>query len=224
MIRLGCVAASILLLLFAARGQAQAPNEQPSLRGGQVVPDGPDLDRTAPLAVVSDLGSDPLLLVDYPWAIHEGASVEVRALPETEVDPSEIRPLGFAKDYLRGELATWVYRCHDQGADAPLSRTRSQNGYDFEIFAGRNHLGKPAACVAYVIEHERKKELVPAAAFCELSDWAVNEHLLYLTLPRKYFARPARLRVWMLRGNDQVWSKTVSWPGYPKGVAVEEEK
>lgn len=215
--RLAYLSAIAFMLLAVASAVAQPPAAGTDTRPKDVA--GPPMDRAARLKVVSDLGEEPLLVVDYPWAAHGKASIEIIAVPEGNVDPSEIRPIAFVRNHMRGPMTASIHHIQDRAAGVPLSKTRNSGDIDFEILGQRNALGKPAVTVAYWTvfgEAEKEKQTrLPSAVYCLLSNWAVNDHLLYLTLPREYFAEPATLRVWMMHRGRQIWGKTIDWPGYP---------
>jgi hypothetical protein len=52
------------------------------------------------------------------------------------------------------------------------------------------------------------------AAFVALESWSLDKNRLYLDLPKDFFAKPGKLRVWFMAGDRAMWSETVDWPGY----------
>ena len=161
---------------------------------------------------------EPILIIDYPWRRHARPSVEVRTLDDTEVGNSLIRPLFFVSDIMKGKVTTGVYHYQDLCEDVPQTATFAEGDIDFEILAQRNSLERPSVCVACRSEPVNSP---PEArvAFCLLDAWAVNERMLHLELPPEYFSQPGKIRVWLLRGKDIVWSETAAWPGTSEGVA-----
>jgi hypothetical protein len=54
-------------------------------------------------------------------------------------------------------------------------------------------------------------KLIHRSAFYRLESWAADSDTLMLDLPPEHFCRPGTLKVWLLRGDEVVWSETVPW-------------
>ena len=187
------------------------------------------------VSVITQHTGEPILVIKYPWKRHARPSVEVRVLEPSEVDSPLIRPLLFLHTVMKGNVTTAVYRCQDDSEDTSQTATFSKDGMDFEVFGARNSLGRPSVCVACQTATQRRRTAAEVAeesdsvvesfttspkpetraAFSLLDAWAVDERTLYLEPPAKYFPRPSKIRVWLLRHKDIVWTADVDWPGYP---------
>lgn len=194
------------------------------------------------VSIVKRPTGEPILVVKYPWKRHAHPSVEVRTLHPSEVQNPLIRPLFFAQDLMKGDVTTAIYHCQDNSDELQQTASFTKEGMDFEIFGARNSLGKPSVCVAcrpeakhgvletpggrnveefgsdlaaiYAARLDREPET--RAAFSLLDGWALDDHTLYLELPTKYFSNPGKIRVWLLRGEDIVWTANADWPGVPE--------
>ncbi len=159
----------------------------------------------------------PILIVHYPWQVHANPSVEVQWLADGEPEPPSRRPLVFVDGYLKGDLAVDAERCRAGAERVATSTSRSKAGIEFDIHAKRNSLTVPAVWVDCHLPLPGDKTET-RTAFCMLQNWAVDGRTLYLDLPSDSFAKPGKLRFWMLRGQDTVWMETVAWPGMPGGA------
>ena len=191
------------------------------------------------VSVITQPTGEPILAVNYPWKRHAKPSVEGRVLDPSEVDNSLIRPLFFRHDVMKGNVTKAIYQCQDKSEDLRQTATFSEGNADFEIVGVRNSLGRPAVCVACRIapdEVSRETESLIAelartgqesmlslkfqretrAAYCLLDAWAVDERTLYLELPASHFSQPSKIRVWLLRDKDIVWTADITWPGTPE--------
>jgi len=171
------------------------------------------------VSLMTQITGEPILVIKYPWKRHARPSVEVRVLDEEEVDNPLIRPLFFVHDMMKGEVTSAVYHCQDRSDEvsqtASFTRDYMEGKIDFHIFGVRNTLGRPSACVACrVVIPKRVPET--RAAFCLLDAWAIDERMLCLELPAEYFSRPSKIRVWLLRDKDIVWTAVIPWPGVPE--------
>jgi hypothetical protein len=163
---------------------------------------------------------EPFLAIHYPWKVHAQPSVEVRLVTGEDPDPSGIRPLFFIKEFMKGEVSVKIYRAEDEAAGAGAKLPLKEKEIDFEILGRRNSLGKPAVCVARRVPGD---DPAPGTGvvFCRLPSWSVNKRLLWLDLPREYFAEPGKIHVWFLRADKVLWAEQVDWPGY--GAASKQE-
>jgi hypothetical protein len=164
------------------------------------------------VSVVTQPTGEPILAVRYPWKRHARPSVEVRIVDDTEIDDPLIRPLFFVHDTMAGAVTQAVYECQERSDDVAQTGTFSENGIKFDIFGSRNSLGRPSVCVASRKE-TRDQPPETRGVFCLLDAWAVDRRTLFLELPGKYFSKPAKIRVWFLRGKDVVWTAVTEWPG-----------
>jgi len=187
---------------------------------GAVVAQPPDADSaksrpkkpTSFVSLVTQQTGDPALIVRYPWKVHQRPSVEIRLVRGAGADLSEVRPLYFVKEFFKGVMTVNVYHCQDRAAGVPLSRPLKEKGIEFEILGRRNALGRPAVSVARRVPSD---DPAPGSGlvFCLLPAWAVDERLLHLELPPKYFAPPGKLYVWFLRDDEVLWEQMLDWPG-----------
>lgn len=182
-------------------------------------------DRTAEaphLALRQQASGDPILVVDYPWAVHTNASIEVRLLPSEERATTTWTPIFFLTNYLSPEALKGIYRCQDQGEQLPATATFGKEKIDFEILAQRNSLGRSAVSIRCESRWEGPRSGL-RAIFWPLKEWAVDRRTLYLELPKKGFSDRSQIRVWFLRDTHILWSETIAWPGYPQKPATGEE-
>ncbi len=166
------------------------------------------------ISVSSDHTGSPILLVEYPWDRHVRPSVEVRMLGEDEPDDHRVRPLHFLNDFMTGEMNVAVFRCQVDAADTRRTTTTTKREIEFELIGDRNSLGKAAVCVCCSTQTPfDESQRVNRAAFGLLGPWAADRGTLHLELPQEYFTKPGTMRVWLLRGDDIVWSQVTQWPG-----------
>jgi len=157
-------------------------------------------------------GGRRVLLVDYPWARHDDASIEIRLLSGGAPGAEEIRPLGFVARHFRDKVRMKVFDVQDAAATGDTTRPLTVDETEFEIVGSRSSLGSQAV---YLVRSIPPQESPPGAAavYCLLPAWSINRGLLHLDLPREHFAPAGKLRVWFLRGRDVLWSQTLEWPG-----------
>lgn len=197
----------VLLMIIGSPLGAQEPKQS-----------GPKIPRAS---VVQQPSGGPALAIQYPWGLHQQASIEVRWVPAGSVDEKQLRPVFFVGDYLKGLATIKVYQARDRAADSPSKDSyirNSQDKVEFDILGQRNTLGKPAVTVIPRFKPDDKAKEPPpdtAAVFYFLDSWSVDKQHLWLDLPREYFAKAGDLHVWFLRGDKIVWQEKVSWPGYP---------
>jgi hypothetical protein len=194
------------------------------------------------VSIIKQPTGEPILVIKYPWKRHLHPSIEVRTLDPSEVDNPLIRPLFFTHDLMKGEVTTAIYHCQDNSDKLQQTASFTKEGMNFEVFGARNLLGRPSVCVAsrpaarhgvlqtpggvnveefgsdlaaiYAARTDHEPE--SRAAFCLLDAWALDDDTLYLELPAKYFSKPAKIRVWLLRDKDIVWTANADWPGVPE--------
>jgi len=215
---------AVFVFLGLATGLAAAP--------GAESPQPPDFDAAAPpfepvpspaagkpaekeatfASLFAGRGGRRVLLVDYPWARHDDASIELRLLSGEAPGREEVRPLGFVARHFRGKVRMKVYDAQDAAATGDTARPLTVDDTEFEIVGSRNTMGSRAV---YLVRSIPAKESAPGAAavYCLLPAWSLNRGLLHLDLPREHFAPAGKLRVWFLRGRDVLWSQTLDWPG-----------
>lgn len=158
----------------------------------------------------------PILVVNYPWREHAGASIEIRRLASDEADDWEVKPLFFRHDRMKGPALVSISRCLDKCSEGRARAEFTEDEIDFEILGDRNSFGSPSVSVACRTKYKPTGgQTVSRAVFPLLEPWSADKRRLYLDLPTEYFPQECMVRVWMLRGHDVVWSKTVRWPGYP---------
>ena len=168
------------------------------------------------LTITEDRQGEPVVVVDYPWTMHTRGSIEVCSLPADPAKRSEVRPLYFFNNSFHGEAMVAVYECQDASAKVPTRAAFSAEGTRFEVLGNRNALGRPAVCIAGRTQVEKITDVVDRVFFCLLAPWSVDRRTLQLELPRAYFPKPGKIRLWFLRGDVVVWSEDADWPGYPE--------
>jgi hypothetical protein len=238
--RLQAVVLLVLVGCLSQPGRATAdeadPKQSPRDRAADVTGGNPFV------SIITQPTGEPILVIKYPWKRHLRPSVEIRVLDPSEVQNPMIRPLFFVHDLMKGKVTTAVYHCQDYSEDVPQTATFSEGDLDFEIIGARNSLGRPAVCVACRTAtrgraparasdlgvddlgtgpetrgfRAAEREPETRAVFCLLRAWAVDERTLYLDLPAEYFSRPSKIRVWLMRDKDVVWTATAAWPGTPE--------
>jgi hypothetical protein len=134
-------------------------------------------------------------------------------LPKDVRDSPAIRPLDLAgrlahnKD---GKLVKAVYKCQDDAASTPTAVSVTDGELNFDILGNRNSLGSAAVAVGWKTPRPDGK-VIHRSAFYRLQSWAADNDTLMLDLPPEHFCRPGTLKVWLLRGDEVVWSETVPW-------------
>lgn len=163
--------------------------------------------------MIQDQSEAPILVIKYPWSADPQASVEVCLLPKDVPDSPAIRPLDLAGRLTRdkdGKLVKAVYKCQDDAASTPTAVSVTDGDLNFDILGNRNSLGSAAVAVGWkTLTPDRKA--IHRSAFYRLQSWAADNDTLMLDLPPEHFCRPGTLKVWLLRGNEVVWSETVPW-------------
>jgi hypothetical protein len=176
---------------------------------------------TSFVSVMTQVGGSPVVSVRYPWKTHARPSIEVCAIEDGQDDEAMIQPLYFAHDMMKGEITKAVYACQDRAAGVAQKATFSVDDIDFRVFGSRNLLGRPSVCVACRTKPDpTQRETRARAVFCLLDAWATDTRTLYLELPEEYFSESTRIRLWLLRKGDVVWSETVAWPGFPQSESA----
>jgi hypothetical protein len=166
------------------------------------------------LSTIQDRFGDPILVIDYPWTMHQRVSIEVATLPGDPAEWSEVRPLYYFDRLFNGERKVAIYKCLESSAEVPTRATVEQDGAEYNYIGQRNSLGKPSVLVACRTPVAEIKSVVDRAVFPLLDPWAVDRRLLQLDLPPKSFATKGKIRVWFLRGDTVLWSEDVAWPGF----------
>ena len=192
-------------------------------------------EETSRMAIVEEVDGDRTLVVHYPWKVHDRCSIEVRLVTgkptkagKAPPDVEEARPLYFLANLMKGDVTINLYRCQDEAAGTPQRHVFTEREYggslddededeefteiEYEILGRRNRLGRPSVCVARRFSNDGPAPGA-TAIFCLLEPWAIDEGLLNLELPPKYFAKPGKLRVWLLRNDKVVWEQRADWPG-----------
>ncbi len=169
--------------------------------------------------VVTPYAGDPILVIDYPWQTHACPSVEVQWLPEGRPEPLSTRPLTFVDAYMKGDFALDIGRCRDRGERVACNTKVTKFGMDLELNGKRNSLSRPAVWIdCHLTKPDKTTDT--RTVFCLLDSWSVDQRTLYLDLPEAYYAQPGRLRVWMMRGPDVVWTHSITWPGMGGSLAA----
>jgi hypothetical protein len=157
---------------------------------------------------------EPILVVDYPWQEHAQASIEVRQVASDEFDDQVGKPLYFRAQLMKDTALVAVSRCLVACGEGRSDAEFTRQDIDFEILGDRNSFNSPAVCVACKTTYQATGgKTVSRAAFPLLEPWSVNKRKLYLDLPSGYFPQKCKVRVWMLRGHNIVWTTTIEWPG-----------
>ena len=160
-----------------------------------------------------DRGGDPVLLINYDWAVYTKASVEVRLVTGEVLPQDQPHPLYFQNRYFHRETAEWVYACQDHAGRVGNSRVVHHDGMDLTIVGRRNANAQDAVNVLRVHEGRQATPGV-TAAFLMLRDWSISPKLLSIDLPREEFAPAGKLHVWFLRDGTVLWHEALAWPGY----------
>lgn len=187
-------------------------------------------DRPNPdVRLLQDHDGDLILAIKRPWKSFTLPSIEVCLLPNDMPQTAPLHPMYFLSNHLRGEVTANLYRTLDQADEIPVRQPFTDKGIEFEWVGHRNSLGKAAVCVACRTEPPQKrssedKTMLSRATFCLLNYWSVERDGLYLDLPADYFSAPGRLRIWLLRDNQIVWSDTIRWPGIASQQKLEKKE
>lgn len=184
------------------------------------------------LSTIQDRFGEPILMVDYPWTVHAKASIEVAALPDDQTQWSEVRPLYYFDRLFHGNQMVAIYKCLESAANVPTRASGEKNGVEYSYVGQRNSLGKPSVvvvCRTPIAEAEptaekeptakaeptaKKELLADRAVYPLLEPWAPDQRTLQLDLPRDFFAKQGKIRVWLLRGDAVLWSEDIAWPGF----------
>jgi hypothetical protein len=154
----------------------------------------------------------PRLWVSYPWKLHSHASLELYLATGQDTKRPELRPMFFLRTFMPGQMTSLVHECLDHSEDAEDHRSHKAKGIDFQIIGRRNSLERPSVLVVRRVEGHTSTPDV-AAVLPILPCWALSERLLCVDLPADSFAEAGLLRVWLLRGDQILWSEAMDWPG-----------
>jgi hypothetical protein len=188
--------------LWAAEGEVADVAPKPAAKA--------DLSGAA-VTVIEDRDGSPILWVRYPWACHEGASIEICLFPpKTDVAHSRVEPLYFTARHFRGDVRKVVERCEDHAANVLTPGKVCQGDREYAVLGNRNTLGVPAVAVGW--ETTIREAVCPHVSFGNLQTWATESDSLYLNLPPEQFCRPGILKIWLLRGETIVWQRVMEWP------------
>jgi hypothetical protein len=153
-----------------------------------------------------------LLLVKYPWRIHDKASIEIRLITEKNDLAARVRPLRFATLQFDPTTEARIYSAFDKSLVRHADWNAEAGGLNWQIIARSNHLGRAAEWFVHV-PNKDSAFIGTAAAFHPLDPWAIGDRLLMLDLPRDTFDPPGKLHVWFLRGERILWHEELMWPG-----------
>ena len=182
--------------------------------GSAVAADGSEV--TPRVSTVAQTDGTRTLVVDYPWHVHRGASIELRLVTDSDARSPRTIPLMFAKECFQGMLKVNVFHFRDHAHDMLKSRTFTKHNKEFTILGQKNSLGRRAVCVGWRIPRDGSTPDV-AAAYCLLPEWSLNKHCLHLDLSPELFAPSGTIYVWFLREDRVLWQKKLAWPGYIPG-------
>ena len=164
------------------------------------------------VSVEKTSAGENVLVVAYPWRVHEKTSLEVRLVTDKKDFSARIKPLRFAIVRFEDEVKRRILTTFDDSIDHPSDWTTEAGGLKWEVIGHSNHLGHAAEW--FVHTPVKDDSLVGnTVAFSPLDPWAVGDRLLMLDLPRKSFDQPGKLYVWFLRGDRIVWQEELMWPG-----------
>jgi hypothetical protein len=105
--------------------------------------------------VIQDEDGQPILVISYPWQVHEKGSIEVGTLPADPALVPQSRPLRFQAQVLKGEVSRAVLDVEDGAFTAPTSTSFTVDDTQFEVIGQRNSLGAPAAVTVWRTTLER---------------------------------------------------------------------
>lgn len=105
--------------------------------------------------VIHDEDGRPILVISYPWQVHDKASIEVGTLPPDASLIPQLRPLQFQAQILKGPVSRAVLEVEDGSFTAPTSTSFTADDIQFEVIGQRNSLGAPSAVVAWQVRLER---------------------------------------------------------------------
>jgi hypothetical protein len=153
-----------------------------------------------------------VLLVKYPWSVHDKASIEVRLITEKKDLRANIRPLRFSMIRFDDNIQRRIYRTFDDSLNQPSDWKTETGGQNWQIIGHGNHLNRQAEWFVNTPK-EKAAILGITAAFYPLDPWAEGDRLLMLDLPRDSFDQPGTMYVWFLRGDKILWREELDWPG-----------
>jgi hypothetical protein len=200
--------ASVGLVVLWVVGGAALADEGPAF----TPPKGP-VPSHAEISVIQDQSDAPILVVKYPWSTHPQASIEVCLLPKDVPDSPAIRPLDLTGRLARDKdrkLMKAVYKCQDDAASTPTAVSVTDGDLNFDILGNRNSVGSAGVAVGWKTLTPDHKA-IHRSAFYRLESWAADNDTLMLDLPPEHFCRPGTLKVWLLRGDEVVWSEMLPW-------------
>jgi hypothetical protein len=154
----------------------------------------------------------PRLWISYPWKLHTHASLELYLATSADTKPAELRPMFFRTKCLPGKMDSLMHDCQDHAEDAETRRSCKVKDINFQIIGRRNSLERLSVLAVHRIEGHSSTPDV-AAALPLLPCWALNERLLCIDLPVDAFAEAGAMHIWLLRGEQVLWSEMVDWPG-----------
>ncbi len=105
--------------------------------------------------VIHDEDGRPLLVISYPWQVHEKASIEVGTLPPDASLIPQLRPLQFQAQILKGSVSRAVLEVENGSFTAPTSMSFTADDIQFEVIGQRNSLGAPSAVVVWQARLQR---------------------------------------------------------------------
>jgi hypothetical protein len=164
------------------------------------------------VAVDKTKSGENVLTVNYPWGVHEKASIEVRLITDKKDFAARVRPLRFAMIRFDDVTKRHFLKTFDESIEQPSDWMAQGGGMRWQIIGENNHFDRKA--MWFVNTPAKDSSIVgTTAAFSPLDPWAVSDRLLQLDLPRAQFEQPGKMYVWFLRGDRILWQEEVQWPG-----------
>jgi hypothetical protein len=196
--------AALLLASFTAgilRGQDVGPAE---IAGETKTTNLVSVDKTSTGATV--------LLVNYPWRVHDKASIEVRLVTDKRDFAARVKPLRFAAIRFDDESTHRILRTFDESVERPSELKLESAGLQWQVIGHSNHLGRAAEWFVHT-PPKNSSVIGTTAVFFPPDPWGMGDRLLMLDLPQMAFAESGKLYVWFLRGDRILWQEDLMWPG-----------
>lgn len=180
------------------------------------------------------------LMIEYPWSLIQNASLEIRIIgPEAEKQPQFCNPVYFMskfatleridKDIFNKKIGNPRFRNDIEYAKALFNEFGLPEPESMELATVKPVAGARADYFHMVFKNLDTNELETTLVFHDLDQWAVDKGRLALELNGKpitdaegkkvkeiEFAKPCKIKIWLLHDDIVVWEETFQWPGSDK--------
>jgi|GEM_PF-4610722 len=162
--------------------------------------------------------------VDYPWKVLTRPSIEMRLVTSYEIEPADILPVQFRKNYFKDKIANTIRTCRKNAlSDGATAQVTPEEKLTFDVLGMRTNLGGTSVMIK---KEYSKKANLPGffVDYFYLDGWSLNRHELLLDVPPEWYDQAGAIYVWMMRDGEPVWGQEFQWEGPRYQVRIAKER